>query len=316
MNFLKLTLSLFLLLPMWAIGQEVDDDNEIPRTNLDHVFAGPDRRAVTALQLEPGLYQAQDKEGEEALYIIVQTFINDPDKRLILMLPQDVLKGKRVGHGWIFQSRQVRGGGALMLSPLSLDGATGNIVVDSENERYAPVVLLTKKSGTDHKNPYVLEGRNGGLEGKLMEMSKVKYHFVKPVMRSRPSRDIFVGICPNQSKLTVSSKFVSIHDDDAIDLSFRMLEVNGGHGELSALARSKFDSMSESDMTYEDVERFATFYSLGSLFGEWANDNDERFLMATPAGKKGYYLVEVYARAKEEKNILEKILDALTGDDE
>jgi len=276
-----------------ASSVQAKSRGSIQSQNANDVFASQRAAGTQAysLEVEDGFYKVYAMDGISKSYdMMVQTDINDAGKKYIVMLPENVRKGKSSGYGYFYQARPVKRGRALMLSPVSIN-SDGNFVVESENETRAPVVLMSKNIKPKSGYKFMLQGRNGALKGGIFGVSKMKKRSKQPNLRSYPKNGYFAaGNSKHGPELVVADGLVSLFDGEQVDSTFEMIELNGD-GMFTGLARSEWDSMAEYEIGFEDVQKLAVFF-------DTYEGQEEFMLVASPSFRPGQYRMDVFQSGK------------------
>lgn len=282
----QISMSLFFLLvgPSRGLAQ----NRPMVRTDLDKVFqSGQVNRSSPRVELKPGLYVVGDEkhEGSGTHYLLVDVDVNNPDRLIGLMIPEDSLSKGTTSVGKFFVGRSIKGGTSVMLAPLIID-MDGNILVDSEMTRNSPVLEISAiATEGSHRYPYMIEGHNGALNGKIMGMRAAPYNR-QPTWKGWPSAGIFEAES-SHGKMVVRGSSISIHDGSRLDHRYSLVPLNGDLGKIAGLKESSFDTMAEMDISASKFSKIAFF--LNGLCEE------EIFVIASPAVRPGDYNIEFYS---------------------
>jgi hypothetical protein len=307
---------------------------QIVETDLDAVFGsssgessqereGGERvRRERVMLLEEGVYCIEDRNNDrEDLLMLVRPMVNNPDKFLAIVAPKSVLRGERGrrsrGVGWVYQGRSIQNGREIMLSPLTID-ENGNLIDSSEAERRAPVVRISKKTGENNRNDFLVRGVNGGLtdgttreQTNLLEMKKVTSEYGRPNLKTTPTTEMFVAVSSRNNKLVVFDGQAHMSTSDQEDFTYEMINLNGEEGALAGLVKSEFDTMAQADIAFEKLQKLATFYTFGT--GK-RSERKERFVVLTRSRAQGLYNFEVFQISPDKKSILENFFEWLVGE--
>lgn len=250
------------------------------------------------VELEAGYYKAQSKDHQEKEYdILVQDYVNHPDQKLVIMIEQPVLMSGRMGYGWIYHAKPIKNGASVMLAPISISARTGNLVISSENERRAPVIIISKRQGLV-KYPFFLQGQNGALDGQLLQMRKIDRNY-KPRLRQYPDDGYFAAGNENGPQLIIANQQLAQYRNNQVNQTFDMIDLNLG-GTFVGLTESEFDTMLAADIGHEQIKKLGIFFD--SCYGK-----QESFLIANPTHDQGKYKFEVFGLAKP--NLVERFIN-------
>lgn len=243
-----------------------------------------------SLNFKDGFYKVEtlNEYSDEVEYdMLVQTDVNDSEKKLIVLIPERVRKGKESGFGYFFQARPVSRGRSLMLSPISI-GQNGNFIIESERSSSAPVLLLSKSMfNGGNKSSFTLQGRNGALGNGVFAVKKMGSKQRHPKLSSTPSSGFFAaGSKKRGAELIVNDGMLSLFDGSRIDQEYEMIDLNNDEV-FSGLALSQWDSMAEYEVSYENVQKLAVFFK--NYQGE-----QEFLLIASPGFREGQFRMDVY----------------------
>lgn len=262
---------------------------DLTPTNLNRVFGAGTQTSVVAspqVMLKPGVYAVGDEDHQMTgtHYLIVDEYVNDDSQSLALLVNQHQFNGGSRASGQFYLVKPIKRGQAVMLSPVFIN-SDGVLSIQSELNRDAQVLEISiSPDGNKYRYPYVVQGHNGALDGKLMGM-RAKSH-QEPKFRAQPSSAIFTSET-DRGQIVVSGKTVSIHNGRNIDQRFEMLPLNGDLGRMAALVSTKFDTMMEESVSQSHIERLAFFMT--------AHDGDELFIIAQPAvGSPGTFIFDFY----------------------
>ncbi|GEM_PF-3749490 len=243
-----------------------------------------------SIDFKDGFYKVEslnDYSDEVEYDMLVQTDVNDSQKKLIVLIPERVRKGKESGFGYFYQARPVSRGRSLMLSPISI-GQNGNFIIESERSSSAPVLLLSKSMfNGEEKNTFTMQGRNGALGNGVFTIKKMGSKQKYPKLSSTPRSGFFAaGSKKRGAELIVNDGMLSLFDGSRIDQEYEMIDLNE-HEIFSGLALSQWDSMAEYEVSYENIQKLAVFFK--NYQGE-----QEFLLIASPGFREGQYRMDVY----------------------
>jgi hypothetical protein len=266
------------LITLSLAGQKVLA-RELIQTDISAVKnSGQIQRQTKAVQLVPGRYEIGPIDGKTQKHMLVDSYVNDPEKFLVVIFDQDLSEDKS-GSGSIYQARPIRGGTSYMLSPIKINNA-GILQVMSEGRTDAPHIIMSSRSGR-WKFPYLLQGENGELHNELWG-ARGGYS-KRPSLNANPENNIFVG--ESQSGEDV----MAVLNGTELDLnlgnfmagSYILTGLNGDLGKFSALTSSDFNTMSEIDETELEIKGLVTFLS------GW--NNRDAMIVAMPSYQEGKF---------------------------
>ncbi|MCM2322454.1 MAG: hypothetical protein NDJ90_04250 [Oligoflexia bacterium] len=234
-------------------------------------------------KLAPGLYQVNELESRWSTkyHLLVDDYVNEPGKSLAILFEADAVRQRRT-IARLYQIRSIKNGSTLMFVPLAMD-LSGNLRVTSEGQTNAPVIEVITRNG-DHRYPYVLRGRNGALQGKLLGMRAANED--TPRLRPWPSSGIFASSTDGSVDVLVNGDEVSISSGSLADQTFNLIPLNGDEGKFAALTKSRLDTMGEAELADEKIQRLATFVD-GAL-------DRETLMIFTPTVNWGEFQLEAY----------------------
>lgn len=260
---------------------------ELIKTNPNDIYGvGTERPSLTKeWKLEPGLYELSqfNNKWETEYYVLVDRFINSEDKLFALMFPKQALWERRKFPAFFFQGRELKAKGTKMLTSLYVDNE-GNLIVQSEMDRNAPVAEVILQDRRQQKYPFLLKGRNGALDGRVYGMRGSGSK--RPKLVAMPSQGLFVSRDHGKQEMVVSNTEISFYNGDLVDRTFGLINLNGDLGKFATLTRSTFDAIAESDRASDRIEQIVTFVS-----GCW--DREMMFVLK-PDITTGHYTVEVF----------------------
>lgn len=237
--------------------------------------------------LMPGLYIVGDDDHKwhGQSYLLVDTYVNDPNKVLAVMLPKQVIDSSGgVGSGEIFLGRPIKNGTSVMLSPVTID-ITGSLSVESEMETNARVIEVSRRSAPgNYRYPYLLQGHNGALGGQLLGMRASTTQ--QPRLAQWPSNNVFSG-SGGMGHLVVDGTSVGVYSGHLAESHYQLLPLNGDFGKFAELVPTQLDTMSEAMISASQIAGLAIFIS--GCF------DTERMLIASPQAQPGEFQMDMYS---------------------
>jgi hypothetical protein len=289
---ISLTLGLWAAQAAWAFGpKKAEEVQPKPRdmsrvqTDVNAVFnVGSGSATSEKVALTPGLYLVDEFENQwdPKYYMLVNDYVNDTNKKLVILFPKNALYQGGTTRAKLFQARPIKNGTSIMLSPLAIDNE-GNIRIVSEGREDAPVVEIAARNG-GFNYPFMLKPRNGALNGRLHGMRKVGGY---PQLLPRPTTGVFSSGNRDRTNATIDGDEISIFGGSLRDQTFSMFNLNGDLGNFSALTRSSLNTMREVSTANEKIELLAAFIS-----GCWSQ---ETFVTLRPqVGTYGDFEMEFF----------------------
>lgn len=240
----------------FSIGGYAQSPNPLTETDENAILGGTiESGPQLEINLQPGLYEIGDNGRSSSHYLIVDRYINDPNKFLAIYVPKNINRTKKA-LGKIYQVRPMQRGTKLMLSPIFLD-QNGLVRVLSQTDRRAPVLEITRRPGK-HRYPYIVNARNDNDGDGIRGMRGSGR--TRPSLNATPSNGVFAaGASEDYPDILVSGNEITITDDYYFDQTFRMVSVNAGSGKIAGLQVSELDTMSEMEISEDGFSRFAVF---------------------------------------------------------
>lgn len=290
---------LLVLLSLLSPGSQVFA-RDLIRTNPGAVIGtGKNPSApFTRFTLNPGLYllSPMDEKWSSELYLLINPYVNDPEKTLAIAFHTDVENGGS-DVAYLYQGRPIKGGAEILFSPLAVDNS-GNLRVQSETQPDSPIIEVIPRAG-DYRYPYVLRGRNGALGSRLYGMRA--YGGKRPRLLPSPRAGIFASVTDSRANVMVSDGEISLFSGALAGQTFNLLPMNGEDGKFSVMTKSTFDSMSGIELPDEQIRALATF--VDECFDQ------EKLMILRPSVQWGEYKVSLFERA--EPSWLERLFPGL-----
>lgn len=266
------------------------DRGSVDTTSSEDVLSSIVREYQTKkiVSMESGYYEIHGINADQynEYELLIQQSQNNHDKVLAVMIPKSVRKGKNSGFGHFFEGRSVKKGSTLMLAPISLN-TEGNYSIASEMDTRAPVLLVTKGAKGKFDYEYVIQGKNGALNGAMLGLVRRGDKKRHPNLRANSQKGYFAsGNQKNGPELVVVGTELSIYHNGHSEKTYEMIQLNGDDM-FSGLTISEFDTMAEYDVSYENVNKIAMFF-------DTYNGKEESVIVATPTYQEGYYRMTVY----------------------
>lgn len=274
---------------------------------------GTNTNAYGKVQLDEGLYVVTNFGSiTTEAYVMVKNYINDPDKKLVLVMPRSYRYSasglsNNTEMGYFFQARPWQDG-RYVLTSLYVD-EEGTMQVEAEGNRKARGIFISwansaSSNGNKATRDYVLSGVHGavvGNQGLRMRTAEVR---VNPSISPGPHNGVFSsGYAKNdQPNIMVNGDRIVMFEEAPRNTMFRLIGINGGDestANFSTLHSTEVDMMAGSEATDRRIEKLAFFIN-----NCWPQ---EVLVVAKPhPSQYGAYVMKFYPY---KHYVLEKLLD-------
>lgn len=266
------------------------DRGNIEQSNIEEVLSSMvrEQQVKKRVVLENGYYEVHgiNNSNFNGYELLVDNAENNTDKILAVLVPKRVRKGSESGFGYFYEGRSVKKGSSMMLAPINITN-NGNLVVDSEMDTRSPVLLVSKGSMGKFNYEFVVQGKNGALDGAMLGLVRRGDKKKHPKLRATSKKGYFAsGSHRYGPELVVVGTELSIYKNGSAEKSYEMVQLNGDDM-FSALVVSEFDTMAEYDVSYEGVNKIAMFFDTYS-------GKEESVIIATPTHDVGRYRMTAY----------------------
>ncbi|HWU45047.1 MAG TPA: hypothetical protein VN132_16455 [Bdellovibrio sp.] len=259
----------------------------LPQTDLTKVYESGKADSVMGepFNLKPGIYKVGDENSKlnGTQFLMIDKYINDDSQVLAILVSQSAIQGQPSAKGRFYVGKKIANGTSLMLSPIFVD-VNGDLSIESElNEKAAVIEITLRNNSEQYRYPYMLQGHNGALDGKLLGMRKSPEDEVK--FTNWPAKNVFEGRC-SQSALVVSGSTVNLNSDYKKQQRFQLLPINGSGGKFAAMVHTELNTMGEYMTSDSDISKLAFFIQNGS--------GEENFIVASPTLSVGEYIFNFF----------------------
>ena len=288
------------------------NQNPLVNTDVEALYkSGTGTNPYGKTELKEGLYVVTEFGSILTdAYVIVKDYINDPSKKLVLVMPRSyrlAAKGwtKSTEVGYFFQARPWQDG-RYVLTSLYVDDE-GTMQVEAEGNRKARGIFISwanNASATGNKvtRDYVLTGVNGaviGNRGLRMRSAEVR---VNPSISPGPHNGLFSSGYAAEPSVMINGDRLALFDEAPNNTTFRLVGINSGDestASFSTLHATEVDMLAGSEATNRRIDKLAFFIN-----NCW---DEETIVIARPhPSQYGAYIMKFYPY---KHYILEALLD-------
>ena len=236
------------------------------------------------MNLKPVIYDLNevDSRWSTKYHLVVEDNINDPMQSYAFLFSKDAVEKRRT-KAWIYSAVPLESNGKMMLAPLFIDNE-GNLRDGGMAKENAPVLEVLIRNGR-YTYPYVIRGRHGALDGRLLGMNAAPDYAGQ--LKPGPSNGIFAATTGGKADLLVNGEEISIHAGQLADQTFSMASINGADSGFAALMKSTLNTRSRSESVDEEIRKLAAFL-------KDRNGNEVLMLLTPIVTEWGAYTLEAY----------------------
>ena len=286
---------------------------EAVQTNIDQVMAPQEHRGVSheaqvstdmdavlgpqgsaeapmrKIKLESGHYViGSERLDSETRSLFVEHSVTGRDHYVALLVENSVFY-RHGGVGNLYYGTLIKDD-TIMFSPMVKADKTGQMVSQAKGSASAPVLLVSlKPDAKDQRYPYMVQGINGAMHGRLLGMrggsthaslavhpDGYEFHWDDHDMRSE------------RGEVWVQGRDMIMSRPGSDNYSYHLSRFNGQNSALFTMTSSVLNTMAELDATKPEVQGIAAFIHVPDC-------KDEILVVAKPITGSSDLSVSVYA---------------------